>query len=92
MALVGNWIPRGNDSQRLGGQLAALIAQLSAAAATAASLSNVMSQMAPSGDYTTIESTFGLQPGQGQTLHDVVGTVSTDLSGGNIQGLLQRFG
>jgi hypothetical protein len=87
-----SWVASGNDTQRLTAQLRGAISQLAASAATLQALTNVMSQMVAQADFTTIESSFGLAPGDGQTLHDVVGTASVDLQGGNIQGLLQRFG
>lgn len=90
--MTGSWVPSGNDQQRLQGQLRGAIAQLAAAAATLVTLSDIMSQMVSGSDYTTIETYFGLATGSGQTLHDVLGTASTDLQGSNVQGLLQRFG
>lgn len=87
------WVPTGNDQTRLQNQLRVAIQQLAAAASSLEALSNVMAQMLNGGvDYTTIETYFGVPTGQGQTLHDVVGTASTDLQGTNVQGLLQRFG
>jgi hypothetical protein len=92
MAITGSWVPSGNDQQRLSGTLRGAISQLASSAASLQTLANIMSQMVASSDYTTIETYFGLAAGTGQTLHDVLGTASTDLQGGNIQGLLQRFG
>lgn len=91
--MASAWVPTGNDQTRLQNQLRVAIQQLAAAASSLESLSNVMAQMLNGGtDYTTIETYFGVPTGQGQTLHDVVGTASTDLQGTNVQGLLQRFG
>lgn len=91
--MTGNWVPSGNDQQRLQAQLRGAITQLAAAAVGLQSLSNIMSQMVGGGtDYTTVETYFGLQAGQGAVLSSVVGTASGDLQGGNVQGLLQRFG
>ncbi len=92
MAIVGSWVPSGNDQQRLTAQLRGAISQIAAAAATLQGLSNVMSQMVANSDFTTIENYFSVPTGSGQALHDVLGTASGDLQGGNIQGLLQRFG
>ena len=91
--MASAWIPTGNDQQRLQGQVRSTISQLAAAANTALTLTKIMSQMLNNGsDYTTIETYFGLQSGQGQSLSDVMGTASSDLQGSNIQALLQRFG
>jgi hypothetical protein len=92
MAITGSWVPSGNDQQRLSAQLRGAISQLAAAASTLQTLSNVMSQMVSGSDYTTIETYFGVATGEGQTLHDVLGTASSDLQGSPVQGLLQRFG
>lgn len=92
MSITGSWVPSGNDQQRLQGQLRSTIQQLASATSGAQSLANIMSQMVSGSDYTTIETYFGIATGSGQTLHDVLGTASTDLQGSNIQGLLQRFG
>ncbi len=92
MAVVGSWVPSGNDLQRRQAQLRGAIQQLAAATATLLSESNIMSQMLASSDYTTIEMYYGVPTGSGQTLHDVVGTASSALQQSNIQGLLQRFG
>ncbi len=91
MAITGSWVPSGNDQQRRQAQLRGAIQQLAAATATLLSESNIMSQMLANSDYTTIETYYGVPTGSGQTLHDVLGTASTALQGGSIQGLLQRF-
>lgn len=92
MSVTGSWVPSGGDQARLSGSLRSAISQLASSAAALVTLSNIMSQMVVGSDYTTIETYFGLATGTGQTLHDVLGTASTDLQAGNIQGLLQRFG
>jgi hypothetical protein len=91
--MASAWIPTGGDQQRLQGMLHVAINQLTNANAILQTLTNIMAQMlGASSDYTTIETYFGLQAGQGQPLHDVLGSAASDLQGSNIQGLLQRFG
>jgi hypothetical protein len=93
MAAVGNWIPDSTAQTRLPQQLRGAILQLAQAAATFQTLANIQSQMVGGGsDYSTVETYFGIPTGSGQTLSAVLGTANGDLQGGNIQGLLQRFG
>ena len=90
--MTGNWIQTGSDSSRLQSLLRTAISELNAAASNLVTLKNIMAQMVVNSDYTTIETIFNLQAGQGQTLHDVLGSASDDLQGTLVQGLLQRFG
>jgi hypothetical protein len=92
MAVVGNWLPTGNDAARLPATLRAAVAQLQAAANTLLALKGTMAQMLAGGsDYTTVETYFGLQAGAGQTVSGLVGTASDQLQTSQVQGLLQRL-
>ena len=89
--MTGSWIPTGADSARLGAQLRTAVTQLTAAANALLVLKTVMAQMAPGTDYTTIESSFGLQTGNGQSVHDIVGSASDALQAAAPQALIQRL-
>lgn len=91
--MVSSWVPTGSDQQRLQGQLRNAISQLTSATSSLLALKNIMAQMLGGGsDYTTIETYFSVSSGNGQPLHDVLGTASDDLQGASVQALLQRFG
>lgn len=88
---TGSWIPSGNDTPRLQSRLRNAVSQLAQAAEELQALTNVMAQMAPASDYTTIETYFAIPTGSGQAVHDIVGSANTLLQGATIQALLQRL-
>jgi hypothetical protein len=92
MALVGNWIPSGNDQARLQALFRNLVQSVTNSQSYAAAVNGILTQMAPSTTYTDIETFFGVPTGSGQSLHDIVGTVNTNLQAAAILQLTQRFG
>lgn len=80
MALPGNWIPTGNDQQRLTMQLRALVNSVQQAQQLAAQVSGTMAQMTGGGgSATTVETYYSVQAGSGQAVANIVGTVNASL-------------
>jgi len=91
--MAGNWIPSGNDQQRLTSALRGWVEQLKQVVGNAQILTNIMAQMAPGGDFSTLETYFSIPTGLGTTVKDLVGSASNDLNtNGLIQGVIQRLG
>lgn len=89
--IVGAWIPTGGDNVRLPQQLRQFYQVLTAARNLGTVLRAAMSQMAPGSDFSTLEATFALTAGTGQTVRDLVSSAANVLDDAAIEALLERL-
>jgi hypothetical protein len=79
-----------NTSVRLGASLRRAVDLLTTARDQLADLKAAMDTQVNGTDYSMVESQFGLQTGQGQTLYNLVAGVVSDQTGFNTVALIGR--
>lgn len=81
-----------NTSKRLGADVRQAVAMLQQSKDLLERLKAVMEMQIDNGDFSAIETEFGLPAGTGETLYNLVAGSYTDLNGFNVNALLSRLG
>lgn len=81
-----------NTSKRLGADLRQFVHAQKEARSDCRELKAVMETMIDNGDYSLLETEFGLETGTGQTAYNLVAGALTDLEAANVNQLVIRLG
>jgi hypothetical protein len=92
VAVSGNWIPRGNDAQRLGALLNQLVNYVAQARGLARILADAIEQAkGGSGSTADLATMFGIEPANTGAVADLVKNLAADLEAEGVTAILQRL-